>query len=227
MTDLEAELGQGYTVTLVLPIYTSLSTNLSTNLSFLPGSVLAGPRKSEQFSSRQEGQPSLAPWLQAAFPDHALCGPGLSFDRGRSGHLARARDGTHRDSRDPWAAPFLRPNSPRRFRAWGHTPEAARSPRCPGRPAPGASVPLAPSPVRLSPCAPCPSPAAPLNSHRPPASPPDRAAQVALPALGPALRPGRPPHRLCRWPRARACWRGGVEAAAPPSLGGMRALAAG
>lgn len=49
MTDLEAELGQGYSYTCVASLH-PLSTNLGTNFSSLPGSVLAGPQKSEQFS---------------------------------------------------------------------------------------------------------------------------------------------------------------------------------
>ena len=93
MTDLEAELGQGYSYTCVAYLH-PLSTNLSTNLSFLPGSVLAGPQKSEQFSPRQEehNPPQLHGFKQPS-PDRALCGPGSLRNRGRSGHLARARGG--------------------------------------------------------------------------------------------------------------------------------------
>lgn len=227
MTDLEAEQGQGYSYTCVAYLH-PLSTNLSTNLSFLPGSVLAGPRKSEQFSPRQEGHnpPQLHGYKQPS-PDHALCGPGSLPDRGRSGHLAPARDGItgiHVASGLPL---FYAPTRPGGSGPGATLQKQPESPMPRVGPAPGRPSPLAPSPVRLSPCAPRPSPAAP-NSHRPPALP-ARSRRAGCPA---GTRPRAPP----RPPSSPFCWCGpgpgpagaaAPEAAAPPSLGGMRALAAG
>lgn len=81
------------TVTLVLHIYTLLSTNLSANLSSLQGNVLAGPQKSEQFpETGRAHSEQLDGYTRLPHTTHSAASA-FRRRKGRSGQLARAQVG--------------------------------------------------------------------------------------------------------------------------------------
>lgn len=173
------------TVTLMLHIYTLLSTNLSANLSSLPGSVLAGPQKSEQSFPRREGYDPPSSMATPAFPGPRTLRPRLSAGCLGWGVALRSKSPAPRlDNRDfTWyvGSPFS--TAPTRSGGFG----------------PGVTLPT--QPCSLFPRS-APAPGRPPPQHRPSARPPPRAPppQPRQPPLPPPCLPPRPirPRRLPR-----------------------------
>ena len=115
----------------------------------------------------------------------------VSRRRGRLGVTLLRPSCITRISQGIWAPPFLGPLLIRAVSCLGSHYRNSPGPRFPrSEPPPGR--PPAPPPEPCSP--PPPTLTAPLPTS-PATAPPGRAAQAAGPALGPALRPGCPPHR--------------------------------
>lgn len=177
--------------------------------------MLAGPRKSEQFSPRQEGHnpPQLHGYKQPSRTTHSAAR--VSPRQVAREHLARARDGItgiHVVSGLPLFYAPTRPGGSGPGATLQKQPESPmpRDGPAPGRPSPS------PRPQSGSRRAPPPQPGSPQLP--PPARPPRPIAPRRLPRRhwAPRSAPAALPHRSAGAARARACRRGGTARQATP-----------